>query len=73
MAEWHSNQNIGDIIYASFSKSMVLKAYSNYTKNFTRSMELVKDTCRSVPAFLNFLRVSWYFLSYLLIITDLVL
>ena len=37
---------------------MVLKAYTSYVKNFTAAMDRVKETCRTVPSFLTFLRVS---------------
>eukprot|EP00794_Sanderia_malayensis_P015148 gene15148-16705_t len=56
MDDWDITPKIGDIIYASFSNSMVLKAYSNYVKNFTKAMEVVKHTCRLVPSFLKFLK-----------------
>ena len=39
---------------------MALKAYTSYVKNFTSAMDRVKETCKSVPAFLSFLRVCSY-------------
>lgn len=41
-----------------FSKSMVLDAYSEYVNNFSTAMAVVRKTCASKPAFLDFLKVS---------------
>ncbi|XP_068452032.1 rho guanine nucleotide exchange factor 10-like protein isoform X2 [Clinocottus analis] len=56
VAEWDSNQKIGDLFVASFSKSMVLDVYSDYVNNFTGAMALIKKACMSKPAFLDFLK-----------------
>ena len=37
---------------------MVLKAYSSFVGNFTRAMDSVKETCRLVPVFMTFLKLS---------------
>lgn len=43
-----------------FSKTMVLRVYSDYINNFTHSMALIKKTCRSKPEFLDFLKVTLF-------------
>ncbi|KAM8753703.1 rho guanine nucleotide exchange factor 10-like protein isoform 2-T2 [Acanthopagrus schlegelii] len=56
VAEWDHSEKIGDLFVASFSKSMVLNAYSDYINNFTNTMALIKKACMSKPAFLEFLK-----------------
>ncbi|XP_058674646.1 rho guanine nucleotide exchange factor 10-like protein [Ammospiza nelsoni] len=56
VAEWDSNEKIGDLFVASFSKSMVLDVYSDYVNNFTTAMSLIKKACLTKPAFLDFLK-----------------
>ncbi|XP_034051320.1 rho guanine nucleotide exchange factor 10 isoform X2 [Thalassophryne amazonica] len=56
VAEWDSLEMIGDVFVASFSKSMVLDAYSEYVNNFSTAMAVVRKTCASKPAFLEFLK-----------------
>ncbi|XP_058471351.1 rho guanine nucleotide exchange factor 10 isoform X2 [Solea solea] len=56
VAEWDSLEMIGDVFVASFSKSMVLDAYSEYVNNFSNAMAVVRKTCASKPAFLEFLK-----------------
>ncbi|XP_063273594.1 rho guanine nucleotide exchange factor 10-like protein isoform X4 [Prinia subflava] len=56
VAEWDSNEKIGDLFVASFSKSMVLDVYSDYVNNFTAAMALIKRACLTKPAFLDFLK-----------------
>uniref|UniRef100_A0A8C8DWJ1 Rho guanine nucleotide exchange factor (GEF) 10-like a n=1 Tax=Oryzias sinensis TaxID=183150 RepID=A0A8C8DWJ1_9TELE len=56
VAEWDTNEKIGDLFVASFSKSMVLDVYSDYVNNFTNAMALIKKACMSKPAFLEFLK-----------------
>ncbi|XP_068607758.1 rho guanine nucleotide exchange factor 10 [Brachionichthys hirsutus] len=56
VAEWDSLDMIGDVFVASFSKSMVLDAYSEYVNNFSTSMAVVRKTCASKPGFLDFLK-----------------
>ncbi|XP_072773433.1 rho guanine nucleotide exchange factor 10-like protein isoform X5 [Taeniopygia guttata] len=56
VAEWDSNEKIGDLFVASFSKSMVLDVYSDYVNNFTAAMSLIKKACLTKPAFLDFLK-----------------
>ena len=36
---------------------MVLKAYSSFVCNFSIAMDSIKETCKLVPAFFNFLKV----------------
>ncbi|MBN3310625.1 ARHGA factor, partial [Amia calva] len=56
VADWDSSEMIGDVFVASFSKSMVLDAYCEYVNNFSTAMGVVKKTCVSKPAFLEFLK-----------------
>ncbi|XP_014112776.1 PREDICTED: rho guanine nucleotide exchange factor 10-like protein [Pseudopodoces humilis] len=56
VSEWDSNEKIGDLFVASFSKSMVLDVYSDYVNNFTTAMALIKKACLTKPAFLDFLK-----------------
>uniref|UniRef100_A0A3Q3W2T0 Rho guanine nucleotide exchange factor 10 n=1 Tax=Mola mola TaxID=94237 RepID=A0A3Q3W2T0_MOLML len=56
VAEWDSLELIGDVFVASFSKSMVLDAYSEYVNNFSTAMAVVRKTCASKPGFLEFLK-----------------
>ncbi|XP_071355248.1 rho guanine nucleotide exchange factor 10 isoform X2 [Trachinotus anak] len=56
VAEWDSLEMIGDVFVASFSKSMVLDAYSEYVNNFSNAMAVVRKTCASKPGFLDFLK-----------------
>ncbi|XP_016047280.1 rho guanine nucleotide exchange factor 10 isoform X3 [Erinaceus europaeus] len=58
VAEWDSVEMIGDVFVASFSKSMVLDAYSEYVNNFSTAMAILKKTCATKPAFLEFLKQS---------------
>ncbi|XP_038151603.1 rho guanine nucleotide exchange factor 10 isoform X1 [Cyprinodon tularosa] len=56
VSEWDSLEMIGDVFVASFSKSMVLDAYSEYVNNFSTAMAVVRKTCASKPGFLEFLK-----------------
>ncbi|XP_049646279.1 rho guanine nucleotide exchange factor 10 isoform X1 [Suncus etruscus] len=58
VAEWDSVEMIGDVFVASFSKSMVLDAYSEYVNNFSSAVAVLKKTCATKPAFLQFLKQS---------------
>ncbi|XP_042188991.1 rho guanine nucleotide exchange factor 10 isoform X1 [Callorhinchus milii] len=56
MTDWDSAEMIGDVFVASFSKSMVLDAYSEYVNNFSTAMGIVKKVCATKPGFLEFLK-----------------
>ncbi|KAM8916428.1 rho guanine nucleotide exchange factor 10 isoform 2-T2 [Spinachia spinachia] len=56
VAEWDGLEMIGDVFVASFSKSMLLDAYSEYVNNFSTAMAVVRKTCASKPGFLDFLK-----------------
>ncbi|XP_029451616.1 rho guanine nucleotide exchange factor 10 isoform X2 [Rhinatrema bivittatum] len=58
VSEWDSAEMIGDVFVASFSKSMVLDAYSEYVNNFSTAVGVLKKTCATKPAFLEFLKQS---------------
>ncbi|KAM5311299.1 rho guanine nucleotide exchange factor 10 isoform 4-T8 [Glossophaga mutica] len=56
VAEWDAVETIGDVFVASFSKSMVLDAYSEYVNNFSTAVAVLKKMCTTKPAFLEFLK-----------------
>ncbi|XP_041043479.1 rho guanine nucleotide exchange factor 10 isoform X2 [Carcharodon carcharias] len=56
VTEWDSVEMIGDVFVASFSKSMVLDAYSEFVNNFSTAMGIIKKVCATKPAFLEFLK-----------------
>uniref|UniRef100_UPI00398F5843 rho guanine nucleotide exchange factor 10 isoform X1 n=1 Tax=Pristiophorus japonicus TaxID=55135 RepID=UPI00398F5843 len=56
VTEWDSVEMIGDVFVASFSKSMVLDAYSEYVNNFSTAMGILKKVCATKPSFLEFLK-----------------
>uniref|UniRef100_I3N6W8 Rho guanine nucleotide exchange factor 10 n=1 Tax=Ictidomys tridecemlineatus TaxID=43179 RepID=I3N6W8_ICTTR len=58
VSEWDAVETIGDVFVASFSKSMVLDAYSEYVNNFSTAVAVLKKTCAAKPAFLEFLKQS---------------
>ncbi|KAF7474535.1 Hypothetical predicted protein [Marmota monax] len=58
VSEWDAVETIGDVFVASFSKSMVLDAYSEYVNNFSTAVAMLKKTCAAKPAFLEFLKQS---------------
>ncbi|XP_045437613.1 rho guanine nucleotide exchange factor 10 isoform X3 [Pipistrellus kuhlii] len=58
VAEWDVVEMIGDVFVASFSKSMVLDAYSEYVNNFSAAVAVLKKACATKPAFLEFLKQS---------------
>ncbi|XP_040284470.1 rho guanine nucleotide exchange factor 10 isoform X1 [Bufo bufo] len=58
VSEWDSTEMIGDVFVASFSKSMVLDAYSEYVNNFSTAVGVLRKTCATKPAFLEFLKQS---------------
>ncbi|XP_053511353.1 rho guanine nucleotide exchange factor 10 isoform X4 [Artibeus jamaicensis] len=56
VAEWDAVETIGDVFVASFSKSMVLDAYSEYVNNFSTAVAVLRKTCTTKPALLEFLK-----------------
>ncbi|KAM4042538.1 rho guanine nucleotide exchange factor 10 isoform 3-T3 [Anomaloglossus baeobatrachus] len=58
VSEWDTAEMIGDVFVASFSKSMVLDAYSEYVNNFSTAVGVLRKTCATKPAFLEFLKQS---------------
>ncbi|XP_063169935.1 rho guanine nucleotide exchange factor 10 [Candoia aspera] len=56
VSEWDSVEMIGDVFVASFSKSMVLDAYSEYVINFSTAVGILKKTCSTKPSFLEYLK-----------------
>nr|KAF6427154.1 Rho guanine nucleotide exchange factor 10 [Rousettus aegyptiacus] len=58
VAEWDAVEMIGDVFVASFSKSMVLDAYSSYVNNLGAAMAVLRKASATKPAFLAFLKQS---------------
>lgn len=58
VAEWDAVEMIGDVLVASFSKSMVLDAYSSYVNNLGAAVAVLRKASAAKPAFLAFLKVS---------------
>ncbi|KAH0622031.1 hypothetical protein JD844_023928 [Phrynosoma platyrhinos] len=58
VSEWDSVEMIGDVFVASFSKSMVLDAYSEYVNNFSTAVGILKKSCATKPSFLEFLKLT---------------
>eukprot|EP00079_Xenopus_tropicalis_P036144 XP_017949915.1 PREDICTED: rho guanine nucleotide exchange factor 10 isoform X3 [Xenopus tropicalis] len=56
VAEWDTAEMIGDVFVASFSKSMVLDAYSEYVNNFSTAVGVLRKACATKPSFLEFLK-----------------
>ncbi|XP_051724414.1 rho guanine nucleotide exchange factor 10 isoform X2 [Ctenopharyngodon idella] len=56
VSDWDELEMIGDMFVASFSKSMVLDAYSEYVNNFSLAMGVVRKACATKPCFLDFLK-----------------
>ncbi|KAF6083699.1 Rho guanine nucleotide exchange factor 10 [Phyllostomus discolor] len=58
VAEWDAVETIGDVFVASFSKSLVLDAYSEYVNNLSAAVAVLRRTCAAKPAFLGFLKAQ---------------
>uniref|UniRef100_A0A671MGQ0 Rho guanine nucleotide exchange factor 10-like n=1 Tax=Sinocyclocheilus anshuiensis TaxID=1608454 RepID=A0A671MGQ0_9TELE len=56
VSDWDELEMIGDVFVASFSKSMVLDAYSEYVNNVSLAMGVVRKSCAAKPSFLDFLK-----------------
>ncbi|KAK7094017.1 hypothetical protein V1264_007693 [Littorina saxatilis] len=53
---WDKDGMIGDIFTASFSKSMLVDAYSNYVNNFAAGMDEIRTVQQNRPNFEEFLK-----------------
>ena len=58
--KWDQEERIGDAFVASFSKSIVLEAYSDFINNFTDAMEVAKTESKRKSAFADFLKVIFF-------------
>jgi Rho guanine nucleotide exchange factor 10 len=56
--KWDTDEKIGDVFVASFSKSLVLDVYSEFINNFGQAMETAKSEARRKSAFAEFLKVK---------------
>ena len=43
ISRWDSDEKIGDVFVASFSKAVVLEIYSDFINNFSAAMECAKQ------------------------------
>lgn len=55
---WDSEEKIGDVFVASFSKAVVLEIYSDFINNFTAAMECAKQESKRKSALADFLKVK---------------
>lgn len=55
---WHMDERIGDIFTASFSKSMLVDAYSMYVNNFAAAMDEMRTMQQNRPQFEEFLKMK---------------
>ncbi|XP_064610358.1 rho guanine nucleotide exchange factor 10-like protein [Liolophura sinensis] len=55
---WHAQEKIGDVFTASFSKAIVLDAYSEYVNNFTAAMEEIKKMTRQRASLRDYLKAK---------------
>ncbi|RUS71131.1 hypothetical protein EGW08_021110 [Elysia chlorotica] len=53
---WDRNEKIGDIFTASFSKTMLVQAYSTFVNNFAQGMDEIRSLQRTRQNFDDFLR-----------------
>ncbi|XP_059475439.1 rho guanine nucleotide exchange factor 10-like protein [Neocloeon triangulifer] len=55
---WDRDEKLGDVFVASFSKTVVLDAYSDFINNFSIAMDLAKQESRRKSALADFLKVK---------------
>ncbi|CAG0886934.1 unnamed protein product [Darwinula stevensoni] len=55
---WDSEESIGDVFVASFSKAIVLDIYSDFINNFSQAMDLARQEASRKSAFADFLKVK---------------
>jgi len=55
---WDTEEKLGDVFVAAFSKSMVLEIYSDFINNFTDAMECAKSESKRKLAFADFLKIK---------------
>jgi Rho guanine nucleotide exchange factor 10 len=53
---WDSEEKIGDVFVANFSKAVVLEIYSDFINNFTAAMECAKQESKRKTAMADFLK-----------------
>jgi hypothetical protein len=54
---WDRDEKLGDVFVASFSKTVVLDAYSDFINNFSIAMDLAKQESKRKSALADFLKV----------------
>jgi Rho guanine nucleotide exchange factor 10 len=55
---WDRDEKLGDVFVASFSKTVVLDAYSDFINNFSIAMDLAKQESKRKSALADFLKVK---------------
>ncbi|XP_017779144.1 PREDICTED: rho guanine nucleotide exchange factor 10-like protein isoform X2 [Nicrophorus vespilloides] len=55
---WDRDEKIGDVFFASFSKSIVLDIYSGFINNFSVAMDLAKMEAKRKSALADFFKVK---------------
>ncbi|TRY79106.1 hypothetical protein TCAL_02839 [Tigriopus californicus] len=55
---WDTDEKIGDVFVASFSKAVVLEIYSDFINNFTVAMDCAKQESKRKSALADFLKVK---------------
>lgn len=55
---WDTDEKLGDVFVASFSKAMVLDIYSGFINNFSVAMDLAKQESKRKTALADFFKVS---------------
>eukprot|EP00095_Tigriopus_kingsejongensis_P003352 maker-scaffold787_size97196-snap-gene-0.12 protein:Tk03352 transcript:maker-scaffold787_size97196-snap-gene-0.12-mRNA-1 annotation:"rho guanine nucleotide exchange factor 10" len=55
---WDTDEKIGDVFVASFSKAVVLEIYSDFINNFTIAMDCAKQESKRKSALADFLKVK---------------
>jgi len=56
---WDRDEKLGDVFVASFSKTVVLDAYSDFINNFSIAMDLAKQESKRKSALADFLKVCF--------------
>ncbi|XP_046653295.1 rho guanine nucleotide exchange factor 10-like protein isoform X3 [Daphnia pulicaria] len=55
---WDTEEKIGDVFVANFSKAVVLDIYSDFINNFSQSLEVAKQESKRKSALADFLKVK---------------
>jgi Rho guanine nucleotide exchange factor 10 len=64
---WDTEEKIGDVFVANFSKAVVLDIYSDFINNFSQSLEVAKQESKRKSALADFLKVLFPVLVFFLL------